>query len=137
MTVKTRRLRELLDSGKFLYMPSAATPLEGRLAEAMGVPVVYTGGYVTGASRMITEPLLTMDEQVRVAGAVARATALPLVADAGAGFGEPLHTMRTVREFITAGVAGIHIEDQLYPKRAHYHMYVVHGIPLPEFVDKI
>ena len=56
MTVKTRRLRELLDSGKFLYMPSAATPLEGRLAEAMAVPVVYTGGYVTGASRMITEP---------------------------------------------------------------------------------
>ena len=83
MTVKTRRLRELLDSGKFLYMPSAATPLEGRLAEAMGVPVVYTGGYVTGASRMITEPLLTMDEQVRVAGEVARAVQVPLIADAG------------------------------------------------------
>ena len=67
MSEKTRRLRELLNSGQFLYMPSAATPLEGRLAEAMGVPVVYTGGYVTGASRMITEPLLTMDEQVRTA----------------------------------------------------------------------
>ena len=75
MTAKTRRLRDLLDSGQFLYMPSSATPLEGRLAEAMGVPVVYTGGYVTGASRMITEPLLTMDEQVRVAGEVARAVA--------------------------------------------------------------
>jgi 2-methylisocitrate lyase-like PEP mutase family enzyme len=137
MTAKTRRLRELLDSGKFLYMPSAATPLEGRLAEAMGVPVVYTGGYVTGASRMITEPLLTMDEQVRVAGEVTRAVQVPLIADAGAGFGEPLHTMRTVREFIAAGVAGIHIEDQLYPKRAHYHAYQVHAIPLPDFVAKI
>ena len=137
MTAKTRRLRELLDSGKFLYMPSAATPLEGRLAEAMGVPVVYTGGYVTGASRMITEPLLTMDEQVRVAGEVARAVQVPLVADAGAGFGEPLHTMRTVREFALAGVAGIHIEDQLYPKRAHYHAYQVHAVPLPDFVAKI
>src|SRR5206468_5210980 len=90
MTAKTRRLRELLASGDFLYMPSAATPLEGRLAEAMGTPLVYTGGYVTGASRMITEPLLTMDEQVRVAGEVARAVAVPLVADAGAGLGEPL-----------------------------------------------
>ena len=137
MTAKTRRLRDLLASGQFLYMPSAATPLEGRLAEAMGVPVVYTGGYVTGASRMITEPLLTMDEQVRVAGEVARAVQVPLIADAGAGFGEPLHTMRTVREFAAAGVAGIHIEDQLYPKRAHYHAYQVHAIPLADFVAKI
>src|SRR5216683_3157037 len=137
MTAKTRRLRELLAGDEFLYMPSAATPLEGRLAEAMGTPLVYTGGYVTGASRMITEPLLTMDEQVRVAGEVARAVAVPLVADAGAGFGEPLHTMRTVREFAAAGVAGIHIEDQLFPKRAHYHAYQVHAIPLAEFVAKI
>ena len=104
MTAKTRHLRELIASGDFLYMPSAATPLEGRLAEAIGTPLVYTGGYVTGASRMITEPLLTMDEQVRVAGEVARAVAVPLVADAGAGFGEPLHTMRTVREFAAAEV---------------------------------
>jgi 2-methylisocitrate lyase-like PEP mutase family enzyme len=137
MTTKTRRLRELIASGRFLYMPSAATPLEGRLAEAAGCPLVYTGGYVTGASRAITEPLLTMDEQVRVAGEVARALAVPLVADAGAGFGEPLHTMRTVREFAAAGIAGVHIEDQLYPKRAHYHGYQVHAIPRDEFVAKI
>jgi 2-methylisocitrate lyase-like PEP mutase family enzyme len=137
MTEKTRRLRELLGSGRFLYMPSAATPLEGKLAEAAGCPVVYTGGYVTGASRAITEPLLTMDEQVRVAGEVARAVAAPLIADAGAGFGEPLHTMRTVREFAAAGAAGVHIEDQLYPKRAHYHGYQVHAIPREDFVAKI
>jgi 2-methylisocitrate lyase-like PEP mutase family enzyme len=78
-----------------------------------------------------------MDEQVCVAGEVARAVQVPLIADAGAGFGEPLHTMRTVREFIAAGVAGIHIEDQLYPKRAHYHAYQVHAIPLADFVAKI
>src|SRR5947207_6124176 len=137
MTAKTRRLRELIASGEFLYMPSAATPLEGRLAEAAGTPLVYTGGYVSGASRAITEPLLTMDEQVRIAGEVARAVGVPLVADAGAGFGEPLHTMRTVREFAAAGVAGIHIEDQLFPKRVHYHAYQVHAIPLAEFVAKI
>jgi 2-methylisocitrate lyase-like PEP mutase family enzyme len=137
MTTKTRQLRALLGSGEFLYMPSATTPIEGKLAEAAGAKLVYTGGYATGASRAITEPLLTMDEQVRVAGEVARAVAVPLIADAGAGFGEPLHTMRTVREFAAAGVAGIHIEDQLFPKRAHYHKYVAHAVPLPEFVDKI
>ncbi len=137
MTETTRQLRALLASGEFLYMPSATTPIEGKLAETAGAKVVYTGGYATGASRAITEPLLTMDEQVRVAGEVARAVAVPLVADAGAGFGEPLHTMRTVREFAAAGVAGVHIEDQLFPKRAHYHKYVAHAVPLPEFVDKI
>jgi methylisocitrate lyase len=59
------------------------------------------------------------------------------VVDGGAGFGEPLHTMRTVRECIRAGIAGAHIEDQLYPKRAHYHKYVAHAVPRKEFVDKI
>src|SRR5258708_4755309 len=79
MTAKTRRLRELIASGKFLYMPSAATPIEGRLAEAMGTPLVYTGGYVSGASRAITEPLLTMDEPVRIAAEAApRLARVPL-----------------------------------------------------------
>ena len=137
MSSKTHRLRALLASGEFLYMRSATTPIEGRLAETMGAKLVYTGGYATGASLAISEPLLTMNEQVRVAGEVARAVDIPLIADAGAGFGEPLHTMRTVREFAAAGVAGIHIEDQLFPKRAHYHKYVAHAVPLPEFVDKI
>ncbi len=137
MSEQSRALRALLNAKGFFYMPSAATPIEGRLAEQLGIKAVYTGGYATGASRAITEPLLTMDEQVRVAGEVARAISVPLVADAGAGFGEPLHTMRTVREFIIAGVAGIHIEDQLFPKRAHYHKYQVHAVPVPEFVDKI
>jgi len=68
---------------------------------------------------------------------VANAVKIPAVADGGAGFGEPLHTMRTVREFLRAGVSGIHIEDQLYPKRAHYHKYVAHAIPREEFVAKI
>jgi 2-methylisocitrate lyase-like PEP mutase family enzyme len=137
MGVQSAQLRRLLASGEFQYMPSATTPLEGRLAEAAGVKVVYTGGYATGAALAVSEPLLTMDEQVRVAAAVARAVSVPLVADAGAGFGEPLHAMRTVREFAGAGIAGIHIEDQLFPKRAHYHKYVAHAVPVAEFVDKI
>jgi methylisocitrate lyase len=60
-----------------------------------------------------------------------------MVVDAGAGFGEPLHTMRTVREFIRAGIAGVHIEDQVFPKRAHYHTYQVHEISPEEFGEKI
>jgi methylisocitrate lyase len=134
---KTTALRKLLKKKPFVYMPVAYDALGGRLVESLGYDAVYTGGFVTGASRCTSEPMLTMDEQLRVAGDVANAVGIPLVADGGAGFGEPLHTMRTVREFIRAGIAGAHIEDQLYPKRAHYHKYVAHAIPRKAFVDKI
>ena len=134
---KTAALRRLLKKKEFVYMPVAYDALGGRLVESLGYDAVYTGGFVTGGSRCTSEPMLTMDEQARVAGDVASAVRIPLVADGGAGFGEPLHTMRTVREFIRAGIAGAHIEDQLYPKRAHYHKYVAHAIPRKAFVDKI
>jgi 2-methylisocitrate lyase-like PEP mutase family enzyme len=133
----TTKLRELLRKKTFLHMPSVYDALGGRLVQSLGYEAAYIGGYVTGGSMSVTEPLLTMTEQVRLSGDIAQSIDIPLVADAGAGFGEPLHTMRTVREFIRNGVAGVHIEDQLYPKRAHYHKYVVHGIPVEEFVEKI
>jgi 2-methylisocitrate lyase-like PEP mutase family enzyme len=135
--VNTQSFRQLLKDEQFIYMPSAYDALGGRLVEQTGFKAVYVGGFVTGGSRCTSEPLLTMDEQVRTASDVANAVKIPTVADGGAGFGEPLHTMRTVREFIRAGVAGIHIEDQLYPKRAHYHKYVAHAVPRNEFIDKI
>jgi 2-methylisocitrate lyase-like PEP mutase family enzyme len=134
---KTTALRKLLKKKEFVYIPVAYDALGGRLVESLGYDAVYTGGFVTGGSRCTSEPMLTMDEQARVAGDVANAVGIPLIADGGAGFGEPLHTMRTVREFIRAGIAGTHIEDQLYPKRAHYHKYVAHAIPRKAFVDKI
>lgn len=118
-------------------MPAVYDPLGARMVAAAGFEAAYVGGYVTGASRAVSEPLLTMTEQVEVAGLAAAAVHIPFVADAGAGFGEPLHTMRTVREFARAGIAGIHIEDQLFPKRAHYHKYQVHGVPAEEFAAKI
>ena len=131
----TQALRRLLREDGLIYMPVAYDALGGRLVQDTGFKAVYNGGFVTGGSRCASEPLLTMDEQVRVSGDVANAVAIPTVADGGAGFGEPLHTTRAVREFIRAGVAGIHIEDQLYPKRAHYHKYVAHAVPREEFVD--
>jgi methylisocitrate lyase len=133
----TTRLRALLAEKDCLYLPAVYDPLGGRMAESLGFDAAYVGGYVTGGSRAVSEPLLTLTEQVATAESVARSVAVPTVCDAGAGFGEPLHVTRAVREFINAGVAGIHIEDQLYPKRAHYHKYVAHAVPAQEFVDKI
>ena len=133
----TLRLRSLLKRKTFVYMPAVIDPMGGRMAERIGFKAVYAGGYATGSSLTVTEPLLTMTEQVDFAKRIAKACTIPMICDAGAGFGEPLHTMRTVSEFIAAGIAGIHIEDQLYPKRAHYHKYVAHTIAVKEFVDKI
>jgi methylisocitrate lyase len=137
MERQSTKLRALLRNKTFLHMPSVYDAIGGRLVQSLGYEAVYIGGYVSGGSTAITEPLLTMTEQVRLAADIAGAIDIPLVADAGAGWGEPVHTMRTMREFIRFGVAGIHIEDQLFPKRAHYHKYVVHGIPLEEFVEKV
>src|SRR5439155_17009396 len=137
MAGKTAALRRLLAEEAFILMPVAYDALGGRVIEKIGFKAAYVGGFVTGGSRCTSEPLLTLDEQVRVAGDVARAVGIPVIADAGAGFGEPLHAMRTVRDFIHAGVAGVHIEDQLFPKRAHYHKSVASVVPRKEFADKI
>jgi methylisocitrate lyase len=134
---KTTKLRKLLSAKTFLHMPAAYDALGARMVEHAGFEAVYSGGYVAGASRAVTEPLLSMSEQITLAGDAAAAVEIPMVVDAGAGFGEPLHTMRTVREFIRAGIAGVHIEDQVFPKRAHYHTYQVHEITPEEFGEKI
>ena len=137
MARMTTRLRTMVRRGQFLELPATYDPLTARIAESAGFRTLYNGGFVTGGKSCISEPLLTMSEQIATAGEIAKSVNVPLVMDAGAGWGEPLHTMRSVRECIRAGIAGIHIEDQLYPKRAHYHTYVVHNIPREEFVDKI
>ena len=137
MPRSTTLLRNLLRARKFLELPAVYDPLAARIAESVGFKSLYNGGFVTGGMSAISEPLLTMTEQITVAADIARAVKVPVVMDAGAGWGEPLHTMRTVRECIRAGVAGVHIEDQLFPKRAHYHTYIAHNIPRPEYRDKI
>jgi 2-methylisocitrate lyase-like PEP mutase family enzyme len=137
MATKAGALRAHVKAKRFLHMPSVYDSLGARLVERAGFEAAYVGGYVSGGSRATTEPLMTMTEQVDIAEAVASSIGIPVVADAGAGFGEPLHTMRTIREFIRAGIAGVHVEDQLFPKRAHYHKYQVHGIPTADFVTKI
>lgn len=137
MSRATTQLRALVKAGRFLELPALYDPVIARLAQNIGFKTVYSGGFITGGSTCISEPLLTMTEQIRAASDIANAVTIPVVMDAGAGWGEPLHTMRTIRECIRAGVAGVHIEDQLFPKRAHYHTYVVHNIPLEEYRDKI
>lgn len=136
--METRKaLRAMLKKRKPVLAPGAWDPLNALIVESLGFKVCYMGGWITGAHLAITEPMTTLTEMVENAARVVKVIKIPLIVDADAGFGDALHTMRCVREFEFAGVAAIHIEDQVYPKRAHYHKGVKHVVPLDEFLDKI
>ena len=130
-------LRAMLDRGETIVAPGAYDPISARVVQTLDFPAVYTGGYISGAHLALSEPLMTMTEQVEVARKVANAVNLPVICDAGAGYGDPVHTMRSVRAYEDAGLAGMHIEDQVYPKRASYYMGLEHIIPLEDFLDKM
>lgn len=130
-------LKNRLKSGQTIVAPGAYDPISARVAQSLGFDTIYTGGYMSGAHLAVTEPLMTLTEQAEVGARVARSVDLPVICDADAGYGEPVHAMHTVRTFEKAGVAGIHIEDQFFPKRASYHAGLEHVIPLDEFLDKM
>ena len=113
------RLRALLESGQTIVAPGAFDPLAARLVEEAGFPAVYMTGFGTSAA-LIGRPdvgLLTMTEMAASAGRIADCVDIPVIADADTGYGNPLNVIRTVGAYETAGVAGIHIEDQVAPKK--------------------
>ncbi len=134
----TTRIRHLLERPGLIVAPACYDPLSARIAQEVGFECVALGGYALGAQSVVTEPLLTMSEFVEATRRIVAAVDVPLLVDACTGFGDPLHAMRTVREFERAGAAAIHIEDQVFPKRAHYHRdYREHTVPAEEMVEKI
>ena len=113
------RLRALLEAGQTIVAPGAFDPLAARLVEEAGFPAVYMTGFGTSAA-LIGRPdvgLLTMTEMAASAGRIADCVDIPVIADADTGYGNPLNVIRTVGEYEAAGVAGVHIEDQVAPKK--------------------
>ena len=116
---RTSALRRLFESRKTVHIPCAYDALSARIAEQAGFPAVALSGNAVSASLLGVPDIgvLGMAENVAHAGRVARSLAVPLLCDADTGYGGVLNVVRTVREFEAAGVAGIHIEDQVTPKR--------------------
>ncbi len=137
-TPMTKRLRELLARPKVLMAPGAADALTARLIAKHGFEAIYMTGAGTTAVRlgMPDVGLLTMNEMVDNARSIADASQLPLIADADTGYGGPVNVQRTVRAYERAGVAGIHIEDQQWPKRCG-HLAGKSLIPAEEMAAKI
>jgi 2-methylisocitrate lyase-like PEP mutase family enzyme len=131
------KFRELMTRPNFIPALGIWDPYTARVAESLGIECVHIGGYQLGAHYVTSEPLLTLTELADTTRYVTAAVRIPVIVDAGAGFGEPLHVMRCVKEIERAGAAGLHIEDQIYPKRVHYHKGIEHVIPRDEMVAKI
>ncbi|MGK9147932.1 methylisocitrate lyase [Plantibacter flavus] len=115
---KRRLFRERLATGELLRFPGAFNPLSARLIEQKGFDGVYISGAVLSADLGLPDiGLTTLTEVAGRAKQIARMTELPAIVDADTGFGEPMNVARTVQEIEDAGLAGLHIEDQVNPKR--------------------
>lgn len=113
-----RRFRQLLRDEPYLFTGGVYSPLDAQIAERVGIKSIYMSGYsVAMAHGWPDMGLLTMTEVTRLASMMATAVSVPVIADADDGYGNALSTMRTVQEFVKTGVAGIHLEDQRFPKR--------------------
>jgi carboxyvinyl-carboxyphosphonate phosphorylmutase len=131
-------LRELLREPRPLIAPGAYDALSARLIEQAGFDVVYMTGFGTTAS-LIGRPdvgLLTGTEMVDNARRIAAAVAVPVIADADTGYGNAISVLRTVQLYEQAGVAGLHLEDQVMSKKCG-HMTGKAVIDAEEMVGKV
>jgi 2-methylisocitrate lyase-like PEP mutase family enzyme len=130
-------LRQALRGGGPVVAPLCYDPLTSKLVEHLGFPAAYLGGGALGLVLNVTEAMMTLTELVTVLRQITMKTTLPIIVGGTTGFGEPLHVMRSVHEVERCGGAGIEIEDQLVPKRAHHHKGIEHLIPSEAMVDKV
>ena len=132
-----KKFRALLSGPNVIPTPGIWDPYTARVAERLGFECVSLGGYQMGIHLVTSEPLMTLTEVATLCHYVSNAVEIPVVVDVGAGFGEPLHVMRTVKEMEKAGASAIHMEDQIYPKRVHYHKGVEHVVSREEMLIKL
>jgi len=131
------RFRELLRQDGMIVAPGAYDCITARMISRAGFDCVYMTGAGTAATLGYPDfGLVTMSEMVDNAGRIAAAVELPVIADADTGYGNELNVTRTVREYETRGVAGIHIEDQGFPKKCG-HLDDKEIVPREDWLAKI
>ncbi|MFD9473146.1 methylisocitrate lyase [Streptomyces goshikiensis] len=134
---RRRALRERLASGRLLRMPGAINPYSARLIQEAGFEAVYLSGAVLAADLALPDIGLTTSAEVAArAQQVTRVTDLPVLVDADTGFGEPMNAARTLQLMEDAGLAGLHLEDQVNPKRCG-HLDGKGVVPREEMVRRL
>lgn len=132
-----KRLKELIARSKLLIAPGAFDGLSARLVEEAGFEAVYLSGGAVARSMGVPDiGLVTLSEVIERAAQVVSAVEVPVIADADTGYGNALNLIRAVQEFERVGVAAIHIEDQVTPKRCG-HLEGKEVISLPEMEKKL
>lgn len=133
-----RTLRDLVATKSGLVVPGAYDGVSARLVERAGFSAVYMTGFGTSASRLGLPDLgyAGLAEMADHARNLAAAVGIPLIADADTGYGNALGVRRTVQAYEAAGVAALHIEDQVAPKRCG-HLSGHQIVPLGEFAGKV
>src|SRR6202022_2162380 len=137
MKAMTTVFREMLASPGIIHAPIAHDPLTAKIAERVGFRCLDLGVYARAASSCVPEPLRSWEEVMIAPRRITAAVNIPLMVDGGAGFGDPTYVIRTITELERAGAASVHIEDQVYPKRVHYHKGTEHVISAEEMCEKI
>jgi 2-methylisocitrate lyase-like PEP mutase family enzyme len=134
---RASKLRALLKQDGMLVAPGAYDCITARTIAQAGFPAVYMTGAGTAATLGYPDyGLVTMSEMADNAGRIATSVDVPVIADADTGYGNELNTTRTVREYERRGVAGLHIEDQGFPKKCgHLDNKVI--VPLDEYLAKV
>ncbi len=136
MQTKGREFRRLLREEPYVFTGGIYSPLDAQIAERLGMKAIYMSGYsVALLNGWPDMGFLTMTEVTKTASMIASAVEIPVIADADDGYGNALSTLRTVQEFIKTGVAGIHLEDQRFPKRCG-HIAGKTIVPRDEAVGK-
>ena len=128
-------LRALMAQG-LVAAPGVCDAFTARLVARQGYEALYLGGNALGLSYAKGQPLITLTETVDQAARIVRSVDLPLIVDAGAGFGGPAHVSRAVLELESTGAAALHIDDQPYPKSPSYHRGQGALAPLLEAADR-
>jgi 2-methylisocitrate lyase-like PEP mutase family enzyme len=134
---RTTRLRAMLSSGEMVVAPFCLNALHAKIAESVGFKAVYMTGSGTSAEHGFSDVgLLTQTEMVANARYIANAVEVPVVADCDTGYGNAINVHRAVQEYESIGVSGIHIEDQVFPKKCGFFAGK-DVIPMEEHVQKV
>jgi isocitrate lyase len=134
----SRKMRSLMKEKEYLFTFGIHNPMQAMIAERAGFDLVLMGGYDTSLTVLGLPDvgLITATEMITNARNIAKAANLPVIADGDTGFGNAINVMRTVEDFEAAGIAAIHIEDQVSPKRCG-HLAGKMIIPMEEAVGKM
>ena len=131
------KLASLVAGKETIFSPLALDALTGRIAERAGFQSCYVSGGALGYAHALSEALLTVSELADTTRHITQRTSLAVIVDGGVGFGDAVHTARTVWEIEATGAAAIEIEDQVAPKRVSHHRGIEHLITIEDMVSKI